>query len=522
MTPRQAFFGFSAIVPAAAISGSFIWAPLLWTLIPIGALIAIGMYDSFQLRHAILRQYPILGHGRYLAERFRPEIQQYFVESNTNGTPFSRGIREIVYRRAKGQRDKLPFGTQLDVYEPGYEFLSHSMYPKDPLAAETRVLIGERQCSQPYSASLLNISGMSFGALSAQAITALSLGAAEGGFAQNTGEGGVSQAHLSGGADLIWQIGTGYFGCRTPAGAFDPSRFTDQAAEPAIKAIEIKLSQGAKPGLGGILPAAKLTPDIAAIRGVEMGKDVISPPSHSAFSSPASLLEYLALLRNLSGGKPVGFKLCIGRPSEFLAVAQAMSATGLTPDFITIDGAEGGTGAAPPELSDSVGMPMREGLSFVHNTLIDCGHRADIRLIAGGKVATGFDIVRCLALGADLCGSARAMMLALGCIQARRCDSNECPVGVATQDPHRAQALIVADKAKRVTNFHRGTISNLLELIAAAGCEHPGDLELEHVNRRTDQTQILSYAQIYGPTPVAITRKPGPNHPALVSTESLL
>ncbi len=514
MTPRRVFSISAVVGPAAVVALGFWWTPALWLLVPGLALVAIGLHDCRQPRHAILRQYPILGHGRFLAERFRPEIQQYFVESNTNGAPFSRRTREVVYQRAKGQRDKLPFGTQLNVYEAGYEYLAHSMYPKVPTDHEARVVVGGPACTQPYSASLLNISAMSFGALSSAAVTALSAGAAKGGFAHNTGEGGVSPYHLAGGGDLIWQIGTGYFGCRNAAGRFDPNMFTEQSADPAIKMIEIKLSQGAKPGHGGILPAAKLTPEIASIRKVPLGADVISPPSHSAFSTPVELLEFVGLLRNLSGGKPVGFKLCVGQPAEFIAVADAMVTTGITPDFITIDGAEGGTGAAPPELSDSVGMPMREGLNFVHMTLVERGQRDPIRLIAAGKVATGFDMVRCFSLGADLCYSARAMMLALGCIQALRCHTNECPVGVATQDPRRAQALVVSDKSQRVANFQRETILHFLELVGAAGCDHPSELGLEHVNRRIDQMSIASYSQIYGANAVAVlipTRAPSPD-----------
>ncbi len=491
-------FFLSAVLGPLAVLGLAVVEPMAWWLaVPIAPIIAVGLHDCFQTRHAILRVYPVLGHGRFLAERIRPEIQQYFVENETDGKPFSRGTRAIVYSRAKGQQDKLPFGTQLDVYQQGHEFLAHSMFPKEPAVTDVRVRIGGSACSQPYAASMLNISGMSFGALSDAAITALSKGAAAGGFAHNTGEGGVSPYHLAGGADLIWQIGTGYFGCRTADGHFDPDRFAAQASEPAIKMIEIKLSQGAKPAHGGILPASKLTEEIATIRGVEPGRDVISPPSHSAFDSPQELLRFVARLRELSDGKPVGFKLCVGDRTELLAVVAAMNLTGIVPDFITIDGAEGGTGAAPPELSDSVGMPLREGLDLVHQALLGVGLREEVRLIAAGKVATGFDMVRCFALGADLCYSARAMMLSLGCIQARRCHTNECPVGIATQDKNRSQALVVTDKAKRVEQFHRETVRNFLELVGAAGCRHPSELTLGHLHRRIDQTTVLSYEQIY-------------------------
>ena len=495
---RHVFLLVAAIWPLAVAGLGLVEPRAFWLLVPTVPILALGLHDCFQTRHAILRSYPILGHGRFLAERIRPEIQQYFVESDTNGKPFSREVRAIVYSRSKGEEDKLPFGTQVDVYESGHEFLAHSLYPKDLTDADIRVDIGGPDTTQPYSASLLNISAMSFGALSDAAIVALSTGAARGGFAHNTGEGGVSPHHLRGGADLIWQIGTGYFGCRTTDGRFDPEMFAAQASDPAIKMIEIKLSQGAKPAHGGILPASKLTEEVASIRRVELGRDVISPPSHATFDTPDGLLGFVAELRRLSGGKPVGFKLCVGNRAEVLDVVGAMTTTGIVPDFIAIDGAEGGTGAAPPELSDSVGLPLREGLDLVHHALLDAGVRDRTKLIAAGKVATGFDMARCFALGADLCYSARAMMLSLGCIQARRCHTNECPVGIATQDKGRTKALVVADKATRVEHFHRETIRNFLELVGAAGCDHPSELSLRHIHRRIDQTTVVSYAQIYG------------------------
>lgn len=498
LTPRRMFFLFALTAPPVVLALSFVvWAPAAWALVPVGLVVVVGLRDAFQPQHSILRQYPVLGHGRFLAERIRPEIQQYFVESETNGTPFSREVRAIVYQRAKGERDKLPFGTQQDVYEPGHEFLAHSMQP----AAKSdisRVMVGGPECTQPYEASFLNVSGMSFGALSRQAVQALGLGAARSGFAVNTGEGGITPHHLDTGADLIWQIGTGYFGCRTAAGDFDPNQFSTKAAHPNVKAIEIKLSQGAKPGHGGILPGAKVTTEIAEIRGVKAGTTVLSPPSHTAFTGPEGLLDFVRLLRNLSDGKPIGFKLCVGNPAEFTRLAQAMAETGIVPDFITVDGSEGGTGAAPPELSDSVGMPLREGLTCVHHALIETGVRDRVRLVAAGKVATGFDMIRCVALGADLCYSARAMMLALGCIQARRCHHNDCPAGVATQDPARAAALVVNDKAPRVARFHDETVAAFLELVAAAGCSTPADIGPEHVQRRVDRTTIRSFAEIYG------------------------
>lgn len=497
MTPRRAFFVFAVVAPTAVGAVALTWAPAWWAMAPLLAVVAVGLHDAFQRRHSILRQYPVLGHGRFLAERIRPEIQQYFVESETNGAPFSREIRAIVYQRAKGQRDKLPFGTQLDVYAPGHEFLAHSMHPA-PTSSEDRVTIGGPACTQPYSASFLNVSGMSFGALSAPAVRALGRGALDGGFAVNTGEGGLSPHHLESGADLIWQIGTGYFGCRSASGDFDPNAFRERAALPQVKAIEIKISQGAKPAHGGILPGSKVSEEIARIRGVRVGETVVSPPAHSAFTGPEGLLEFIRLLRNLSDGKPIGFKLCVGDPSEFVTLARAMATTGTVPDFIVVDGAEGGTGAAPPELSDSVGLPLREGLAVVHGALLDAGVRGDTRIVAAGKVATGFDMIRCFSLGADLCYSARAMMLALGCIQARRCHNNDCPVGVATQDPSRSAALVVSDKAPRVRRFHDETVHAFLELVAAAGCSHPAEIGPHHVHRRIDQTTIRSFAEIYG------------------------
>jgi len=514
--PRRVFFALLGLGPAAVAALGFVWSPLWWLFALLVPLLLVGLHDCFQSRHAILRSYPILGHGRFLAERIRPEIQQYFVESDTNGRPFSRETRAVVYSRAKGQEDKQPFGTQLNVYEPGHEFLTHSLYPKAIHNTEPRVSIGGTACTRPYAASLLNISAMSYGALSEAAIVALSKGAAAGRFAHNTGEGGISPYHLSTGADVIWQIGTGYFGCRTADGHFDPDRFAVQAAAAAVKMIELKLSQGAKPAHGGILPAAKLTEEIAAIRGVRLGADVISPSAHSAFDSPEGLLRFVARLRELAEGKPVGFKLCVGDRAEIADVVTAMITTGITPDFITVDGAEGGTGAAPPELTDSVGMPLREGLDLVHRALIGAGVRHEVRLIAAGKIATGFDMVRTFSLGADLCYSARAMLLSLGCIQARRCHTNECPVGIATQDKTRTRALVVADKAKRVELFHRETIRNFLELVAAAGCDHPSELSLRHVHRRIDQTAVASYEQIYGPlpTPASLSDRPGPGQQA--------
>ena len=430
-------------------------------------------------------------------ELVRPEINQYFIESNSDGKPFSRNDRSIVYARAKGQLDTLPFGTQLDVYAPGYEWINHSLAPVVPDHRSQRVLVGGPQCTQPYSASIFNVSGMSYGSLSKNAVLALNEGAKLGNFAQSTGEGGLTPYHLDPGGDVVWQIGTGYFSCRNKDGSFNLAEFTTRATLPNVKMIEVKLSQGAKPGHGGILPAKKLTPEIVAIRGVEPGFDVISPPAHTAFSGPTGLLEFVQTLRAASGGKPVGFKLCVGKRREFLSIVKAMIATGLTPDFITIDGGEGGTGAAPMEFSDSVGTPLNDGLSFVHNALVATGLRDRVKLIASGKVNTGFAIATKVALGADMCNAARAMMFALGCIQALRCNSNTCPTGVATQDPALVQGLVVADKSVRVARFHKETVKSFFEVLGAAGFKNPGELKPWYILRRISANEVRNYSEIY-------------------------
>jgi len=494
---RNAFLMTSAATLALVAGIAAVWPPVLWSLVLIGPVIMRGVADMLQTRQAVRRNFPVIGHGRYLLEQIRPEINQYFVESNHDGRPFSRNDRSVVYQRAKGELDTLPFGTQRDVYAAGYEWINHSLAPVEPDHTAARVRFGGAACSQPYEASILNVSAMSYGSLSKNAVLALNAGARLGGFAHNTGEGGLSPYHLEPGGDLIWQIGTGYFSCRTKDGRFDADEFARRAALPAIKMIEVKLSQGAKPGHGGILPAAKLTPEIVDIRGVVPGVDVVSPPAHTAFSTPLGLLQFLQTLREASGGKPVGFKLCVGKRHEFFGIVKAMLESGIRPDFITVDGAEGGTGAAPLEFSDSVGTPLCDGLSFVHNALVGAGLRDGIRLIASGKVNTGFQIATKLALGADTCNAARAMMFALGCIQALRCNTNQCPTGVATQDPELVHGLHVGDKSGRVARFHRETVRSFFEVLGAAGFREPADLKPWFVMRRVTSGEVRSYHELY-------------------------
>ncbi|NOR18881.1 MAG: FMN-binding glutamate synthase family protein [Xanthomonadales bacterium] len=503
MSVRQGFVVISLGLLAIIAAWSMYWPPAEWLFVPVIAVIFLGVYDMLQHSHTILRIYPVIGHFRFLFESVRAEIQQYFVESDTDGRPVSREFRSLVYQRAKGVRDTRPFGTIFDVYRDGCEWINHSLAPKHVVDHDPRVVFGEGRCQKPYAASPLNISAMSYGALSKNAIMALNKGAKTGGFAHNTGEGGLSPYHLKYGADIIWQIGTGYFGCRTEEGGFDADKFKKTASLEVVKMIEIKLSQGAKPGHGGILPAAKLTEEIAEIRHVPMGHDVVSPPAHTAFDSPAGLLGFVAQLRELSGGKPVGFKLCIGRQFEFLGICKAMLATGITPDFITIDGSEGGTGAAPVELTNSVGTPLRDGLVFVNRALQGIGLRQDIRLIASGKALSAFHIIRLLALGADTVNAARAMMFALGCIQSRSCNTDLCPTGVATQDPARYKALDIDLKGQRVAAYHAAMVENLMELLAAAGKEHLNELGPADINQRVGGTVVRNYDQMYPPIPAS-------------------
>ena len=497
-----------ALLAALGFGFALLMAPGFWTslgFVIAAALSALGLRDLFHPTHAILRNYPIAAHLRFIMEKIRPEMRQYFFEDEKHGMPFSRDKRAIVYQRAKKQLDKRPFGTQYDVYDTGFEWLQHSLAARAPAHDLPRILIGGPACTRPYSASILNISAMSFGSLSANAIRALNQGAKRGGFAHDTGEGGLSPYHREAGGDLIWEIGSGYFSARNLDGSFSPERFAEVAALDQVKMVELKLSQGAKPGHGGVLPAAKVSAEIAVTRGVAMGQDCVSPPAHRAFSTPIEMMHFIAEMRHLSGGKPAGFKLCIGHPWEFLAICKAMVETGIAPDFIVIDGAEGGTGAAPLEFMDHVGMPLREGLSFAHNALIGIGLRDQIKLGASGKIASAFDVARALALGADWCNAARGFMFAIGCIQSLSCHTDHCPTGVATQDPTRQRALRVPDKAPRVHQFHAATLEALNELVAAAGLAHPSELRAEHFSRRISPSVVKSFAELYPPlTPGAL------------------
>lgn len=493
---RYAFFAVCVIILGALPLLSFDGRNV--AIAVFGALVLIGLLDLTQKRHAVRRNYPILGNIRYLVESIRPEIRQYLLEGDSEALPFSRSQRALVYSRAKNEGSDKPFGTLIDVYRNGYEFIGHSMAPavrRDP--DDFRVSIGSAQCLQPYSASVFNISALSFGALSGNAITALNKGAKLGRFAHDTGEGSISPYHRKAGGDLIWELGSGYFGCRNDDGSFNAQLFQEQAREAQVKMIEVKLSQGAKPGHGGILPQHKITAEIAATRKIPMDRDCVSPARHSEFSTPIELMQFIERLRNLSGGKPVGFKFCLGHPWEFMGIAKAMLETGILPDFIVVDGAEGGTGAAPVEFIDHIGVPLREALLFVHNTLVGLNLRAQIRIGASGKIISAFDIASVLALGADWANSARGFMFAIGCIQAQSCHTNRCPTGVATQDPLRQKALVVDDKAQRVHNFHRNTLKALSEILAAAGLEYPSQLEARHLVRRVSDTEVRLFSELH-------------------------
>jgi glutamate synthase domain-containing protein 2 len=462
-------------------------------------LTALGYYDMFQTKHSIMRIYPVFGRLRWFMEDMRPKIYQYFVESDIDGRPINRIDRSTIYQRAKKENDTMPFGTQLDVYAEGYEWMCHSIAPKDfkSLNHNPRVLVGNKDCTKPYNLSIYNISAMSYGSLSSNAVESMNAGAQIGGFAHNTGEGGLSPYHLKHGGDIIWQIGTGYFGCRDANGGFSPELFAEKAQLDNVKMIEIKISQGAKPGHGGILPAAKNTPEIAAIRAIQPYTLVASPPFHSAFNTPKELIQFVQKLRELSGGKPVGFKLCIGHKSEFISICKAMMALDIYPDFITVDGGEGGTGAAPQEFSNYVGAPLLDGLDFVSNILRGLDIKKHIKVLASGKMTSGFHLVRAMALGADACYSARAMMMAVGCIQALMCNTNKCPVGVATQDKTLSVGLVVEDKKTRVAQFHKYTIENFVELLGAAGLSSKEELTRSHIYRRISLNSMLTYEEIF-------------------------
>ena len=495
----QRYWAWTACI-LLAVAGLLL-SPVLHELLPVALVFAglslVGFVDYRQQRQAIRRNYPVLAHFRFFFEYIRPEIRQYFIEADREELPFSRAQRSIVYQRAKGSIDKRPFGTQLDLYEPQYEWMNHSIAPTEIESHDFRIQIGDVNCAQPYSASVFNVSAMSFGALSANAILALNEGARRGGFFHDTGEGSISRYHRQQGGDLVWEIGSGYFGCRQADGSFDAEKFAENAALPQVKMIEIKLSQGAKPGHGGVLPGPKVSPEIAAARGVPVGVDCISPARHSAFSTPLELMGFVQILRARSRGKPVGIKFAVGHPWEWFGMVKAMLETGIAPDFIVVDGGEGGTGAAPLEFSDHVGAPLREALMLVHNTLVGTGLRERIRIGASGKVITAFDVARTIATGADWCNSARGFMFAIGCLQSQTCHSGHCPTGVATQDPKRMRALVVTDKAERVFQYHQNTLMVLKELLSAAGLGHPRELGPEHVIRRVSSTEVRSLAALH-------------------------
>lgn len=495
---------FSLIALALIILLSFLSSLFLWLILVELIIVAVWIYDIKQTSHSLWRNYPVIGRFRWLLEELRPPIRQYFVESDMDGVPFNRQTRGLVYRRSKNIVNTIPFGTKEDVYRSGYEWIGHSLNAKDArkLEQSPRVMIGSKECLKPYSASILNISAMSFGALSSNAILSLGYGAKIGGFAHNTGEGGLSKYHLETGADLIWQIGTGYFGCRTDEGKFDPIRFQEKALLDNVKMIEIKLSQGAKPGHGGILPANKNTQEIADVRGVEAFTQVDSPPTHSAFDNSNEMMIFIKTLRELSSSKPIGFKLTIGIKEEFEEICEAMISTGIKPDFIVVDGSEGGTGAAPLEYSNYVGMPLRDALVFVTDTLDKFYLKDEIKVIAGGKIVNGMDIVKTLAIGADLCYSARGMMFSLGCIQALQCHKNKCPTGIATQDKQLANGLVVDEKQTRVANFHKNTLKSFVEIIASAGLEKPEELNRTHIFYRINQTDYKRYDELFQPVGV--------------------
>ncbi|MCH2487741.1 MAG: FMN-binding glutamate synthase family protein [Erythrobacter sp.] len=471
---------------------------LRWGLALSLPLLGLAIYDFVQRKHTLWRNYPLLAHIRWIMEDLRPYARAYIVEGDLEGRPFNHDQRALVYARSKGELDSHPFGTELDVYSDEYEWLAHSIVPNADAPGEWRVDVGSSQCERPYSAALLNISAMSFGSLSANAIMALNKGAKAGNFYHDTGEGGLSRYHRSHGGDLVWEIGSGYFGCRTEDGSFDPEKFAETAQDDQVKMIEIKLSQGAKPGHGGVLPGQKVTEEIAEARGVPVGKDCISPAGHSTFSTPTGLLEWAAQLRDLSGGKPVGIKLCVGKPHEVFAIMKAMRETGIRLDFITVDGAEGGTGAAPVEFSNRVGMPLREGLILVRNALVGTGLKPEVKIAAAGMVHSGAGMAINFGLGADWCNAGRAFMFALGCVQSMKCHADTCPTGIATQDATRQRGLVVPDKAERVARFQRHTLHSFREMVMAMGLDNPWQIAPCHISERLDSARADSIDTIYG------------------------
>ena len=484
----------AAVVALAASLGGWAWWVLLVIVV---ALLALGIWDVLQRKHSILRNYPVLGHIRFLMEDIRPELQQYFIERNYDGRPYDRDIRSLIYERAKNIAGEQAFGTERDVYEPGYEYLVHSTTPVDPPTEMPRVLIGGPDCSKPYSMALLNVSAMSFGALSANAIRALNKGAKVGGFAHDTGEGGLSPYHQEHGGDLVWEIGSGYFSTRTKDGHFDRAEFASKASSDQVKMVSLKLSQGAKPGIGGVLPAAKVSAEIARIREVPQGEKCVSPSAHSVFHTPVELIEFVSDMRELSGGKPAGFKLCVGSRIDVLAMCKAMLEVGTTPDFIIVDGSEGGTAAAPLEYEDHMGMPLTDGLMLVHNALVGVGLRDRVRIGASGKVAAANDIVKRLIQGADYTNAARAMMMAVGCIQAQLCHTDKCPVGVATQDTRRARAVNVEDKSQRVQHYQQGTVEEAVKMMASMGARNPRELSPTQLRKVISPWETRSYAELF-------------------------
>ncbi|MBH9536514.1 FMN-binding glutamate synthase family protein [Novosphingopyxis sp. YJ-S2-01] len=484
------------LVAVTVALGVWVSPGFFWALILFAPLLLIAIWDLAQSKHSLRRNYPLSARFRWLFEDLRPFLRSYIVEGPLEGRPFDRVSRSLVYARAKKQEDAHPFGTELDVYSEEYEALCHSINPNPNAPKRTRVHVGTDQCSKPYDAARLNISAMSFGALGSHAIEALNLGAKIGDFYHDTGEGGLSPYHLKHGGDIVWELGSGYFGARQKDGSFDPDAFQDKAQHDQVKMTEIKLSQGAKPGHGGLLPAPKVTQEIADTRQVPAHEDCLSPPGHSAFSTPREMLEFAAKMRDLSGGKPVGIKLCVGMPHEVFAICKAMLDSGIYLDFIVVDGGGGGTGAAPLELSDHVGLPLRIGLYYVNNALIGTGLKGKIKLAASEKVFSGSSIAMNAALGANWCNAARAFMFSLGCVQSLRCHTGTCPTGVATSSPARQRGLVIPDKAQRVANFQSKTLDSLHDIVVACGLESPDEFTPHHLRQWKNNAEMVPWSRI--------------------------